>query len=442
MEPSIFFLESGLSLTLFYLFFHFMARKETLYSLNRFLLLGAVVFSFLLPLKDFTVGSGNQMAGFIAASIPAVSVGPGASEGSQPNLFSLTNILLGIYATGILIFSGKLLAEFLSIYRLHINGRIVRRDSLCIILTGKAHPPFSFFSHVFINEEAYEESRGMDMLLKHEQAHVRHWHSVDILLLRMACVVQWFNPFMWLLYKMIKEVHEYEADRYALHTSDKTDYQNLLVAYALGSYSTQLANSFHSSIKNRIIMLQKRKSFTGIIKAMMVIPLAVGLFLFFACSKEETGKSPGAQNELKAEVVDPSGEQGQQKNAVVETNEPQVIKGDGEEDADEVFFIVEEMPTFQGKSLGQFRRYLQKKIEYPEEAKKQQIEGRAFVQFVVNPQGQVEQVKVVRSSGHQVLDNEAIRVIKNSPGWEPGKQRGQFVHVVFTMPVTFQLGKK
>lgn len=103
----------------------------------------------------------------------------------------------------------------------------------------------------------------------------------------------------------------------------------------------------------------------------------------------------------------------------------------------EVFFIVENMPEFPGGDL-ELRKHIAQNVQYPEIAKENGIQGRVFVQFVVNQKGEVEQVKVVRGVD-PALDKEAIRVISTLPKWKPGSQRGKPVKVSFTVPINFQL---
>ncbi|MFO8023096.1 MAG: TonB family protein [Perlabentimonas sp.] len=106
---------------------------------------------------------------------------------------------------------------------------------------------------------------------------------------------------------------------------------------------------------------------------------------------------------------------------------------------EEVFMVVEEMPTFIGNNkYKDFKEYISKNIEYPEFAAECGIEGRVFVQFIVEPDGSVSNVEVVRGVSPE-LDKEALRVVRNSPKWEPGKQRGVPVRVSFSFPVTFSL---
>jgi len=106
---------------------------------------------------------------------------------------------------------------------------------------------------------------------------------------------------------------------------------------------------------------------------------------------------------------------------------------------EEVFMVVEEMPTFIGSDkYKDFVEYISKNIKYPEIAAESGIEGRVFVQFIVEPDGSVTNVEVIRGVNPE-LDKEALRVVKNSPKWEPGKQRGVPVRVSFSFPVIFSL---
>ncbi|MFP4555715.1 MAG: TonB family protein [Bacteroidales bacterium] len=106
---------------------------------------------------------------------------------------------------------------------------------------------------------------------------------------------------------------------------------------------------------------------------------------------------------------------------------------------EEVFMVVEEMPTFIGSDkYKDFKEYISKNIKYPEFAAESGVEGRVFVQFIVEPDGSVSNVEVVRGVDPE-LDKEAVRVVKNSPKWEPGKQRGIPVRVSFSFPVIFSL---
>ena len=117
------------------------------------------------------------------------------------------------------------------------------------------------------------------------------------------------------------------------------------------------------------------------------------------------------------------------------------MMGDDEEEIEEeeVFYIVEDMPTFNGGDPAtEFRKYIAQNLRYPEIAAENGISGRVIIQFAVNRVGQVVNANVVRSVD-PALDKEAKRVVMSSPKWTPGRQRGKAVTVLFTFPINFVL---
>ena len=110
--------------------------------------------------------------------------------------------------------------------------------------------------------------------------------------------------------------------------------------------------------------------------------------------------------------------------------------GEGEATGDtEIFMVVEDMPGFPG---GNVQQWISKHVKYPVLAMENGIQGKVYVQFVIEKDGSITDVKVVRG-GDSSLDKEAVRVVKSMPKWKPGKQRGKPVRVSFTLPINFQL---
>lgn len=103
-----------------------------------------------------------------------------------------------------------------------------------------------------------------------------------------------------------------------------------------------------------------------------------------------------------------------------------------------VFFIVEEMPEFPGGDE-KLKTFLKNNTHYPPVAKEKQLEGIVYVKFIIDKTGKITDIELTKSSGHTILDEEAIRVVKSLPNWEPGKQRGQKVNVNYVLPISFEL---
>ncbi|HYX07946.1 MAG TPA: energy transducer TonB, partial [Bacteroidales bacterium] len=194
----------------------------------------------------------------------------------------------------------------------------------------------------------------------------------------------------------------------------------------------QFSNFFnYSLIQKRIKMITNSKtSKYSVHKLLMILPLAILITIGFSCAKEEPGSKDNT--EISNNEIIPI-----TKDATTNSDSESGNKNSADE---EVFFIVEDMPTFQGKPVDNFRNYIADNIVYPEVAAKNGIEGKVFVQFKVTSTGKVADAKVVRGVD-PALDAEALRVIKSSPDWEPGKQRGKKVCVMFTFPIKFELGK-
>lgn len=115
-----------------------------------------------------------------------------------------------------------------------------------------------------------------------------------------------------------------------------------------------------------------------------------------------------------------------------------VVQEEEEIEEDTPIIKAEQMPTFQGGDLMKFREWVQKRLRYPQIAQENNIAGRVTLSFVIEKDGSLTNIEVMQSPDRS-LSEEAIRVLKTSPKWEPGKQRNQPVRVKYTLPVAFQI---
>lgn len=115
-----------------------------------------------------------------------------------------------------------------------------------------------------------------------------------------------------------------------------------------------------------------------------------------------------------------------------------ILIGDGSSEGEPAFFLVEVMPTFRGGGLDKFREWVNKRTNYPQAAVDAKIRGTVFLTFVVEKDGSVSNVTVLKGV-HPLLDNEAVKAISESPRWNPGLQRGQPVRVRYQIPMSFVL---
>ena len=149
---------------------------------------------------------------------------------------------------------------------------------------------------------------------------------------------------------------------------------------------------------------------------------------------KQTTQIQVVEDDVEVEDVEINAEVDQ--NEVIEEYVAPEVEEDEVEEA-EIFTVVEEMPEFPG-GMAKLAEYLAKNIKYPQLARESGIQGRVFINFVVEHDGSVTNVKVMRSLGGG-CDEEAMRVVKSMPKWKPGKQRGKPVRVSYNLPVNFKL---
>ena len=256
-----------LGLAVLYLPFALLLRKETFATLNRRLLLCIIIESSLLPSiivsypTEIELPHGQHTTAVTDDAETAYTV---PSTGTIVNIKELAtprNIFL-LYSTGaiisILVWTTGLIMTMHGIKRGAIW--IDRQKRMTIYCHADNTAPFSLFRNVVISQNDYEEC-GKEILL-HEEGHIRHGHSYDMLFINIVKSLQWFNPIIYLLANDIKEIHEYEADRYVLQKNGNTQaYQMLILKKAIGNNLFPLANSFSQNhVRKRIKMMARKES--------------------------------------------------------------------------------------------------------------------------------------------------------------------------------------
>jgi TonB family protein len=314
-------------------------------------------------------------------------------------------IILYVLVGGIMLY--QLIWQFLQIQKIKSSHKTTKYNNYTLIHTTGKLTHFSFFKQVFINQEIAETADDMKRIIKHEETHVRQWHSVDVMLLEILKIAFWFNPFVWLFKPFMLNNHEYLADQRVVSLGeDKSDYLGQIVNHSLTNYSLSLINNFNYSLtKKRIVMMTKHKiKWLSGIKITAMVAMVSGLVVVFACTENPVSS--------------------------VEENIP--------ENSESVFYVVETMPVFKNGGIEGFQSFIAENLVYPEEALNNEVEGKVFIEFIVSDNGSIKDAKVVRSV-HPLLDEEALRVVNASPSWEPGIQRGEKVNVQFTFPINFRL---
>lgn len=408
-------IKSAMALALLYTCIIPLLEKETFHRLNRILILGCLIMSFAIPLVHFTGGT-NPTVDMVrqAVQLPEVLINGNASEQS---VWSWADIMTCIYIIGVVaIFTMTVVQTVRLTRQLRQCEHITDNRGNTVVLTDCATSPFCLFHYIVMSRDDYANNRSY--ILTHEQEHIRLGHSIDLVVLQVATIIQWFNPFVWLIGKNLKAIHEFEVDEAVLNKGiDATQYQKFLVIKAVGNRLQPFANNLNKeSLKRRIIMMNQKKSNRWMmLKALFVIPVATLAVSVFA---------NGTDVSNMAKETTPTA-------AALSTTNMQTQKSDKK-----IFRVVEEMPKFKGGDA-KLMELLMMNMKYPESAIKAKQQGRAIVGFVVRKDGTVSDVYIEKSTGYDVLDNEAMRVVKSMPAWEPGKQKGKPVNVKYFVPITF-----
>ena len=439
----VYILKSAICLALFYLGYRLLLSRDTFLRFNRFALLSGFGLAALLPLARVGVegvsplGPALEEWGRIAAPVePAATASPAVS---------CYSIGLAIYLMGVLFFVARFLWGVASLIHLIRAGRRERlADGSWLVLHRLPLAPFSWLRYIFLAEK--DLLSKPELILAHEQAHIRMRHTWDLLFTELFLWLQWFNPAAWLLRQELQAVHEFEADAAVLGMGyDSKEYKLLLIEKAVGSSRYTLANSLnHSSLINRITMMQKRKSNPWArMKYAFVLPVAATAMAAFArpeISRQMAEISSAKITDLSRMVQTTAAERTRPEAIDTTTSAREVmVTGYAQFTDNKVYESVEVMPEFPG-GQAELLKFVAKSIKYPTEAQRRGAQGRVIVKFVVETNGSISNIHVVKGID-PLLDAEAIRVCTTMPTWAPARQEGKAVRCYYTIPVTFRLVK-
>lgn len=423
MNALPYFLTASLYFTLFIGCYWLILRRNTFFGLNRAYLLGSVVVALTLPLVDVTAWwSEETRAAVGTVTLPTFRIAA-PTEATGP---TLEQALWGLYVLGVGFRLVRLGGHLRTISRLVGRGTHERRPGYVLVRLpddgspASQTPSFSFGRYLVLNPT--DARTEPDALMRHEAAHIRQYHTADVLFIELVRVAFWFNPVLWLYKRALQEVHEFLADRAASGQAGsapqpdaaRPEYARQLVAYALDVPATALTTPFVSvsTLKQRIVMLHKPASHRrALLGYAFVLPLAGLLTL---CTQPDQDAS---DTQLPATI------------------KPAATRQAGVEG--EIFTVVENQPEFPSGLEG-LTQFMSKNLRYPAAAERAKVQGRVFASFIVTKEGEITDVKVLKGLGFGI-DEEAVRVIKAMPRWKPGSQSGQPVNVRFHMPINFEL---
>ena len=426
----IYLVVSAFSLALMLVVYRLTLSRTTFHGFNRGVLLGSLALAALVPFVHFQTVSEKASAPITQMMNDIMVYADGASQTNTAQVaeagsgMSVLSIISLVYLAGVVICLLRVAIGILSSEILcHRRSRDLA-DGSHLVITDRNYAPFSWRNYIVISRKDYEANGAM--IITHEQAHVRHHHSFDLILAQLFCAFQWFNPAAWMLKRSLMEVHEYEADASVLESGfDERRYQICLVRAALqGSFATTTNNFANCSTKKRIVMMNRHSTNPWArLRVLLMLP-AVALSVTVASASNQDIKVAEKQNVTTVII--------EEKNGKVDSSSINLPAA-----PDDVFTIVEETPEFPGGTVA-LLEYLRTNIKYPQDCRENHIQGRVLVTFIVETDGSITNANVVRGVDPS-LDAEALRVILGMPYWKPGKQRGNAVRVQYTVPINFRL---
>lgn len=397
-------------------------ERRTAFLHCRLYLIGAMLLAALIPALSIPVWTGETLymaADPVAAAAPTAA--PAAADAGTPSL--PVAVTLFLYALGVLLSFGAMIAQIVRIRRLRHGARTIRRADCDIVLTQADISSFSFFRTVYLHDAIPESD--MAAVVAHELSHIRHRHSAERIVMECVRALLWWNPFVRIAARRLAEIEEYEADRDVLMQGyDPSEYIATIFKTQFG-YSPDIANGLRDSLtKKRFQMMTKHsgdsRALLRLAGSIPVVLLLLACFSFTSQATEIRTDPPNGQSDSDIEIVSV----GSIRKAP-DTQE-RYRKANGEAD---VYLVAEKMPLFEGKgTLRDFQHWVDARAaEYDRS-------GKVILTFIVEKNGSVAEVQVL-DTPDPAMGEAAARIVASSPAWKAGTIDGEPVRVRYTLPV-------
>lgn len=467
-------LVSGIILLCMYLPYKLLLAGERQHRFNRAVIICMYLVAVtvpLLPRISFPVGETANEA--TTTAVGNIAIGPltGGILATHAPLW--TRVVLWIYIVGVAVTLLKFLWSYLRLVHIIRQGHKEKREGYTLAIVDDAPlSPFSWRKYVVVGDPQDADEHSAVMV--HELRHLSAGHSIDIFIARLYAILVWYNPVSWLMIDELKTIHEYEADEAVIDSgANLREYQMLLIKKTAGARLPSLANSLnHSKLQKRVTMMYQSKSkLAGKFSSLALLPaLAIGMAVVsipavasvISDASEATlveSSHKVSKNSDNAEMTAVSAvpvadavssgetETSERMDANTEIPDPVVSENavedpveaelPSERERGEVYVAVEKQAEFPG-GIEALMQWLSMNVRYPEDAMKNDAQGRVIVKFVVNPDGSISDPTVLKSV-EPSLDQEAIRVVMAMPKWEAAENNGQKVASYFNLPIAFKL---
>lgn len=407
-----FLLKSSCCMAVLLAVYYLLLEKEKMHRFNRFYLIFALVFSLVLPFITLPLYNGVFARPLSVISLPPLELN--RENQGEPVYNYLSFILWSIYGFITLLLAIRFIYNIRAFIKRAASGEIIDHETAKLVLLDERILPHTFLQYIFLNKEDYKNRTIEEELYTHELAHVNQKHTLDILFIETLKVLFWFNPLLYFYKKTIQLNHEFLADEKVITAyGDAIPYQNLLLQKASFGHTVNLASNINFSItKKRFIMMTKKTPRFEILTRQITLIPVFGALLLISCS---------GNNEPTQDTVPTN----------VETTTP--ISEDNSIYSSEKLST---QPEFPG-GMGAFYQQVNTNFNIPE--MDQDLIAKIHVGFVVEKDGTLSDIKVLKDPGHG-LGDEAVRVLTSiKDKWVPGTLDGKPIRASYTLPITINI---
>lgn len=238
--------------------------------------------------KEYVVGNGAETVTEFVETADEVETSMQAETRRWRRYAEDTGVWLLVYGVVTLVLMLRWLLAMARIMRLKRWGSCCEEGGCWVVRNNRVASPFSFFKMIFVNRKL--EGEALEVVLSHERCHIEHRHYMDMLVMELFCIVFWFNPFVWLVRRELRALHEFEVDRCLLSGGlELSKYQHIIFDELMG-YGPRIANGFHNSlIKKRFIMMKSTNMVRfRLLRKVAVVPVVAGVVALFAFTDRDT----------------------------------------------------------------------------------------------------------------------------------------------------------
>ncbi|WP_183562648.1 M56 family metallopeptidase [Mucilaginibacter sp. SP1R1] len=401
-------IEANVYLAVFYAGYCAFLNKETYYTLNRVYLLVSCLVSFLLPVIQIgTLKPMEPEVKTLTFVIRATGAKPVIAQ-LQASHITMQDILVYAYLLGVIVLTILLLFKLFRLLKMTRIGDKLVNDKYKMVNIEDSNVAFSFFNYLFIGSKTL----GSDIIIRHELVHIRQKHSADIVFLEIMKIMNWFNPFIYLVQISLKTVHEYIADEQtAAYETDALTYSSFLVNNAYGLSGPSVTHSFfnYNLLKKRIIMLnQKRSGNLARLKYLVAVPICAALLCASTLGFSKTyGWVDLAPQKIKALTAMDTGGESQHLKVPKYMLQPPPP------------------PTLVKDAYVNLFNYLNKTINYPETALKNEKAGLVIVSVNVKNDHKLYDIKIIKKASDE-FNNEVVKALSAYNGLvtdKPGEHK-------------------